>query len=371
MAVTVHEVNNEKDLKEFISFPWKIYCNNPAWAPPLRREIKRTINPRTNNFLQSGPFRLFLAIKDGTVAGRIMAHIDQKTNTAKGRKDGYISLFESIPDYEVTTALFDRAAAFHRKHGMISLRGPVSPTNGDDCRGLLLNDFNRPPVLMNSYNPPYYPEFFTRYGFRKQLDLYAYHFDVHVPRTPKVVEYARRRYGYTIDPINLAHLEEELLDIKQVLDEAMPEDWSNLIPPDLNDLKTMAKNLRPLVDPNLIFIARHKGRPIGFNLTMPDYNQVLIHLRSGKLFPVGWLYYLYWKRRIDGLRFFVLFVIPEYRKKGVSAAIFMETFSAVQKHGYRWLEGSTIGEINRQMRNDVERAGGKHYRTYRIYEKDL
>lgn len=371
MAVTVNKVNDERDLKEFTCFPWRIYRNNPAWVPPLRREIQRIINPRTNSFLQSGPFCLFLAVKDGMIAGRVMAHIDQKTNTAKNRKDGYISLFESISDYEVASALFDSAAAFHRKHGMTSLRGPVSPTNGDDYRGLLLNDFNRPPVLMNSYNPPYYPEFFARYGFKKQLDLYAYHFDVHVPRTPKAVEYARRRYGYTIDPINLAHLEDELLDIKQVLDEAMPEEWSNLIPPDLADLKTTAKNLRPLVDPNLIFIARHKGRPIGFNLTMPDYNQVLIHLRSGRLFPAGWLKYLYWRRRIDGLRFFVLFVVPEYRKKGVSAAIFMETFAAVQKYGYRWLEGSTIGEINRQMRNDVERAGGKHYRTYRIYEKDL
>lgn len=371
MAVTVFEVKESRALKEFIDFPWEIYRNNPAWVPPLRQEMKRIINPQTNSFLQSGPFRLFLAVKDGVVAGRIMAQIDQKTNAVKDRKAGNISLFESIPDYRVATALFNSAVAFHREHNMTSLLGPVSPTNGDDYRGLLLNDFNRPPVLMNSYNPPYYPEFFERYGFRKQLDLYAYYFDVHVPRTPKAVEYARRRYGYTIDPINLARLEKELIDIKRVLDEAMPEEWPNLIPPDLDALKKMAKNLRPLVDPNLVFIARHKGRPIGFNLTLPDYNQVLIHLRSGRLFPTGWLKFLYWKRKIDGLRFFVLFVVPEFRKKGVSAAIFLETFAAVQRHGYRWLEGSTIGEINREMRNDVERAGGKHYRTYRIYEKEL
>lgn len=121
--------------------------------PPLRREVEQLVNPKTNSFLESGPFRLFLAVKDGRVAGRVMAHIDQKTNAVKGRKAGYISLFESIPDYRVAEALFESAAAFHREHGMTLLIGPVSPTNGDDYRGLLLNDFDRPPVLMNSYNP--------------------------------------------------------------------------------------------------------------------------------------------------------------------------------------------------------------------------
>lgn len=76
-------------------------------------------------------------------------------------------------------------------------------------------------------------------------------------------------------------------------------------------------------------------------------------------------------RRIDGLRFFVLFVVPDFRRKGVSAAIFLRAFEAVIKKGYRWLEGSTIGKENHRMRRDVERAGGKHYRTYRIYRKAL
>ena len=129
------------------------------------------------------------------------------------------------------------------------------------------------------------------------------------------------------------------MDIKRVLDEAMPEEWVDLIPPDLGELRAMAKNFRPLAVPDLILIARYQGHPIGFNLTLPDYNQALIHLRDGRFFPTGWLKFLYWKRRISGLRFFVLFVVPEFRKKGVSAAIFYKTFQAAKRLGYTWAEG--------------------------------
>jgi len=44
---------------------------------------------------------------------------------------------------------------------------------------------------------------------------------------------------------------------------------------------------------------------------------------------------------------------------------------AGRRLGYEWAEGSTIGETNYPMRRDAERAGGEHYKTYRIYRKDL
>jgi GNAT superfamily N-acetyltransferase len=372
MPVTIRTVETRKDKKAFINLSWQIYKGNPAWVPPLRRDLWQTLDPERNHFLLSGPFRLFLAFRNGKPVGRVLAGIDRKTNEAKGKCEGYLSLFECVDDYECARALLDTACAYLRANGATAVRGPVSPTNGDDYRGFLLNDFANPPVLMNSYNPPYYPEFFERYGFSKHIDLYAYIFDVHVPRTPEAVTYAMERYGFTVEPINLNRLEDELADIKRVLDEAMPEEWPDLIPPDEEALREIAKTLRPLADPEFILIARHNGRPIGFNITLPDYNQVLLHLRDGRLFPFGWLKFLFWKRKIDGLRFFVLFVVPDFRRKGVSAAIFLRTFAAVEKsRRYRWVEGSTIGETNHRMRRDVERAGGRHYRTYRIYRKAL
>jgi GNAT superfamily N-acetyltransferase len=233
--------------------------------------------------------------------------------------------------------------------------------------------FDGPPVLMNSYNPPYYVSLFEKSGFKKHLDLYAYYYDLSIidlDRYTRPVEYAMKRYDFRVEPIKLKYIEREMLDIKQVLDAAMPEEWEDLTPPSLEEIKAEARKLRHLADPNLIYIARNGCRPIGFSVALPDYNQVLRHL-NGRIFPWGFLKFLWLKRKISGGRLFVLFVIPEYRKKAVSSAILFKTLQAAKARGYIYGEGSTIGETNTSMKRDAEGMGGKHYRTYRIFYKDL
>ena len=132
----------------------------------------------------------------------------------------------------------------------------------------------------------------------------------------------------------------------------------------------LARKLMPVADPDIVIIARSGDQPVGFGIALPDYNQVLIHL-NGKITPLAALKYLWYKRKINCVRFFVMFVIPEFRKKGVSYAIYHQTFLNGTKKGYIYGEGSTIGETNTQMRNDIESFGGKHYKTYRIYQKEI
>ena len=370
MGVTIEAVGTRRAEEDFLRLPWRIYGNDPNWVPPLFLEMRRILDPRRNAHLRKGPHRLFLARRDGLPAGRLMAGVDERTNTAKGVRYGWFSLFETVEDHEVAKALLDVAAEYLRGLGMERMQGPVSPTGGDDYRGVLVEGFERPPVLMNSYNPPYYPEFLERAGLAKYIDLYAYYFPPRPPKDPRAVEYAQRRFGFRVDPLDLRHLRREVRAIKAVLDRAVPAEWPDMIPPTEEEVWEMAGVLKAHADPDLVFIARAGGEPIGFNVTLPDLNQALIHL-DGRLFPLGWLKFLYWKRRIDAIRFFVLFVVPEWRHRGVSAAIFHRTFAEATRKGYKWGEGSTIGEENLPMRRDVERAGGVHYKTYRLYQRTL
>ena len=96
---------------------------------------------------------------------------------AKKHKLAYITLFESIEDYKVASALLDTGISWLREQGAETVTGPQSPSNGEDYRGLLIDGFSTPPVLLKSYNPPYYAGYFERYGFTKQFDRYAYYYD--------------------------------------------------------------------------------------------------------------------------------------------------------------------------------------------------
>ena len=42
-----------------------------------------------------------------------------------------------------------------------------------------------------------------------------------------------------------------------------------------------------------------------------------------------------------------------------------------QKAGFKWLDSHHELEVNTQMRSEMERVGGKIYKKYRIYTKDL
>lgn len=369
--IEVRPVNGPRERKTFVHLPWLLYREDPCWVPPLVSEMNGLLDPRKNQLLRLGPHAFFVAWRGGRPVGRIGVGADEQLNWAKGgRREGYFTLFESIDDYAVAEALFDAMRAWLKERGLTVVTGPQSPDNGDDYRGLLVQGFDSTPVLMDSYNPPCYAGFFERYGFEKFFDRFAYRFDI----TPELgermrpaVEYAMKRYGFAIDRIDLKNLAAEFADVKRIIDVAMPEEWPDMVPPTMEDIQAEAKKLLPVADPDLLVMARTvQGEPIGFMVGLPDYNQVLRHL-NGRLFPTGVFKYLWLRRRITGARIFILFVVPSYHKKGVSAAMYLKVFDAVARKGYTHGEGSTIHEFNLRMRRDAEGAGGKHYKTYRIY----
>ena len=146
-------------------------------------------------------------------------------------------------------------------------------------------------------------------------------------------------------------------------------EFGDMTPPSYEEVLKMALRLKRFADPDIILIARDQdSQPIGFNISLPDYNFVLSKLK-GKLGIVGGLKFLYYKRKIEGARSFIMFIVPEFRGKGVAQAIYATAFKNGFKKGMLWAEGSTIGEENSVMRASAEKIGGRHYKTYRIYQK--
>lgn len=372
--IKISEVVTKAQEKDFIKLPWEIYKNEECWVPPLISDLKKALKGDTNMLGKCGPHTLILAYKNDIPSGRLCVGINEHLNEVKKYKEGYISLFECIEDDKVANALLSYAEKWLKERGMEKIIGPLSLPGGDDCRGFLIDNFKDPTLVMNTYNKEYYNKLFKQYGFYKYLDCYAYKVNLSdgiKERYLNIVPYAMKKYGFRLDKLSKKNIEKDMKDIKEIIDKAMPEEWDDFLPLSDEEIRIMAKQLVPLADPDLIYIARNNdGKPIGFNITLPDYNQILKKM-NGKLFPTGFIKFLINKRKINRARFFVLFVIPEYRNKGVSSAIYLNSFKAVVDKGYEFAEGSTIWEYNDVMMRDIEKFGGEKYKTYRIYKKNI
>lgn len=368
----IFKVNTNKDFKKFINLPWDLYSEDNNWVPPLKKDLMNTITGKNNPLYKCGPVSLFIAEKNNKVVGRIMVGIDEKLNKEKQFKRGYISLFESVKDKEIAFKLFNTAETWLKERGIEEIWGPVSPTKGDDYKGLLVKGFDGSPVLLNSYNPIYYENFLIDYKFKKERDSFAYFFSPKTfpkERYDKVVNYAMKKFNFHINSLNLKNIDEDIKNVYEILKQSLPQRW-NMTIPSVDEIKKEFTALLPFIDPELIYIARKNdtNEPIGFVVAAPDYNQVLKKM-NGNLFPLGILKFYYYKKRISAMRIFIQFVIPKYEGKAVNGAIFYQLFKKAREKGIVSVEGSTIGEDNIRSIKSVEDAGGIHYRTYRIYNK--
>jgi GNAT superfamily N-acetyltransferase len=369
--ITIQEVKTKKDLKAFFRFPWEIYQGDPYWVPPLLKEQAFHFSPK-NPFLHHAQICPYVAVKNGSVVGRIAGIIDQNYIDCHHEKTGFFGFFESINDIEVSRALLDQVKGFLRARGMKRMMGPANPTINNEC-ALLIEGFDSSPLIMMSYNPPYYRELLEGCGLQKAKDFFADLMvnDGGIPdRLLRISGRVMKRVpGLTVRPIELKKINEEVMKVKDVYNGAWQDNW-DFVPLTDEEMDYMVKKMKPLVIPDLGLFAEIGGETAGFALALPDYNFVLKRL-NGKLGPLGLLKFLYYSRKIKAIRVWMLGVKAEYRKRGIETLLYLEIFRRGQARGYQWGEMSMILEDNHLMQKGIEALGGKKYKTYRIYHSPL
>ena len=335
-------------------------------------DVNKLLDRKANPFYQHGDAQLFLAERDGELVGRIAA----VRNDAHGafhpeeRHVGFFGFFECADDQAVADALFGAAADWLKGQGFTVMRGPASLTTNDEC-GLLVDGFDTPPVVMNPHNPPYYVALVERAGFRKAMDLLCYEGSGEAPPA-RLVEGARKlaeRFEITLRSLDMKRFEEDVELVKRVYNAAWEKNWG-FIPMNDAEIDLLAKNLKPVVVPDLVVFAFLKGEPIGMGVAIPDFNVALRHNRSGRLLPGLW-HLLTRRRSIRRVRILILGVLKEYRRTGADALMYEWIWSHGNRLGYNWGEASWILENNPAMRNGLERMGFHVYKTLRMYDKPL
>jgi GNAT superfamily N-acetyltransferase len=370
----VREVTGARDLRRFIQVAWRINRRDPQWVPPLLMAVKSVLNRRKHPFHAHADVVYFLAERDGEAVGRIAAIVNRRHNEFHEDRLGFFGLFECADDPEAARALLDAAAGWLRSRGMERVRGPVNLSTNDEhsSPGVLVEGFDTAPMVMMSHTPPYYAGLIEAAGFAKGMDLLAYWLDDPTPpeRLVRGVERLAQRAGVTVRPLDMKRFRQEVDAIKSVYNAAWARNWG-FVPMTEAEFDYMAKDLKPIVDPDLCLLAEAEGEPVGFSLALPDFNRALRTLPRGRLFPFGFLRVLREKRRIRRLRVITLGFKPGFQHSGLGALLYLRTWQAGAAKGYQGAEASWILESNLDMRRPLENMGALPYKRYRIFEREL
>jgi hypothetical protein len=369
--VRIEKVDTRKDLNKFIKFPWVVYKGDPNWVPPLILDIKEKLDRDKNPFFEHAEMELFLAFKDGVLSGRIAAIIDDNHNRAHDEKVAFFGLYESVNDPDVSGALLDRVAAWGREHGMDTLRGPMNLSMNDEC-AFLLEGFDSPPVIMMTYNPAYYLDLMEQAGLVKAKDLFAFYMHkdhVLAQKVETIVKRVQRSTNITLRTVNPKTLDEDLEKVRYVYNHGWEKNWG-FVPWTEHELDHMAAQLKQLADWDIVILAEHQGKPVGFAFGLPNYNEALIKM-NGRLLPFGLLKLLYYKRKIKGIRAVVFGILKEYRMTGLSYMLYWKLEKNSVEKGFNWAETSWQLEDNDAINNFVSSIGGEVYKKYRIFERKI
>jgi GNAT superfamily N-acetyltransferase len=369
--IEILPVETAAQRKDFATFPWQIYRNDPLWVPPLLNERIKAIDPDRGVFFQRGVAEFFMALKDGKLAGTICCADDQATNFARGLKDCMIGFFECIQDQEVARALYDHARRWAVKHGLESLYGPFN-LDYEDGYGVLIEGRDRPPVILCGHTPAYYQGFFDQYGFLPARgDNLAYEITpamatAELERLSRLSARLQRHNWITIRSGDLDHWDDEVEKIYILLNKALAH-LPDFIPWPRDALQTSLEQFRQIVDPELVLFAEVNGETVGWFPGIPNVNETLIHA-NGLRYPWDYVRLIpYLRRQPHCLAIKSVLVLPEFWDTGVAVMLFNEMAKRAIPKGYTWFDLSLTSDDNPYTPTLAARAGARLYKRYRVY----
>jgi hypothetical protein len=368
------KVEGRRALNEFIGLPWSLYQNDPMWVPPLILERRSQLAPN-NPYFEHATYNSWIAYRGGKPVGRISAQIDRLHLDRYQDATGFFGMLEAENNSTTFQLLMETAENWLRQKGMRRVTGPYNLSINQEV-GLLVDGFDTSPVMMMGHALPYYAERVEENGYRKEKDLLAYiiNTDFAHPRAMQAIT-ARAKNRVQIRSLQKSSFKNELAIIRDIFNDAWSQNWG-FIPWTNSEFEHLGKDLKMLVDEDLVAIAEVDGEPLAFMIVLPNINEAIRDL-NGRLLPFGWLKLL-WRLKVKYPttgRVPLMGVRRQYHDSLLGAALAFSVIAALQppsiQHGIKQLELSWILEDNKGMRDMLEAINGRVYKTYRIYSKEL
>lgn len=361
----VAEVNHPSAVKLFLDFNAKVNEGNPHYIRPLDNEVEQVFDASKNKlFKQGNAKRWILLDENNKTIGRIAAFYYTKyINKGTHYPVGCIGFFDCINDQQAANLLFDTSKKWLSENGMEAMDGPINFGDRDKWWGLMVEGFDKAPMYGMSYNPEYYEQLLTNYGFENYYNQYYYRlniFDELPPRFKERFEKFNAKPDYQAKHLDKKNLEKFAHDFVTIYNSAWAQHGEAKAITHEQIMK-LFKTLKPIMDPRVIWFAYYKEEPIAMFINIPDVNQYFKYF-NGKLGLIEKLQLLWMKwrgqnERLTGLAFGV---VPKYQSLGIdSFLIYSSALLIYQIKTYKEYEMGWAADWNPKMVNIYKSLGAQ------------
>ncbi len=373
MNFTQIDLNDKRQVEDFLHLPFSIYKDISQWVPPLQMDERLRLDPKRFPFYKHSLAGFFLAYEGTRPIGRLAVLDNRRYNEFNHEETAFFYLFECEDDLNAATGLFEAGFVWARSRGLNKIIGPKGfiPLDGF---GLLVKGFEFRPAFGMPYNPPYYPALIETQGFVQAGESVSGYLGMDIQFPPRIHELAERlaqRRGLRVRRCaTRADLRALVPDLKQLYNSAIEGTTGNTPLTD-EEMEGMFSQLVWLADPKLIKLVMKGDKAVGFILAYPDVSAAL-QRTHGRLLPFGWLTLLLELRRTDWININGAGLLPEYRGSGGTAILYSELFKSVGENPrVKHAEIVQIGVENEAMQREMENFGIDFYKAHRTYWRDL
>lgn len=369
MRYNVEKVHGRRLMKDFLDLPDRIYKRDPNYVAPLKSEVRRTLDASKNPYFKGAELQLFVCYADGSPAARAAVIVQPRHEEKFGVRAAFFGFFECLNDNRAAKALFDAAAEFCKEKKAVVLEGPFNPNHYSEL-GLLVDNFDRPPVFFQTYNPSYYPALLEQSGFRASASLFT-------AKNDRVSEFVREHYdlkaplpipeGYTVRQPDMSQLSEEMETIRLIFNDAFDSNW-HFLAASREEYDFSVKFLNLITDPSLISIIDYRGEPAAVLMFVLDVNP-LVRQFHGQMGPLKLVRFLRGRRRLKTVVLYAGGIRKRFQHSRVYPLMYQICGRIIS--GFDRVEGTWIKQENRLARRSGELLGMKEDKHFAIYARPI
>ncbi len=366
------DTQDQRQVRQFLSLPFKLYRDVPQWVPPLEPDAKAILNRSKHPFYNNGQAAFFMALEGDEPVGRLA--VLKNENYIQYNRDpaGFFYLFECQDHPPAAISLFENAINWAKQNGLNRLIGPRGFTVFDGL-GMLVEGFGYRPAYGLPYNLLYYPALVEKVGFTTESEILSGYLDAHFDFPEKIrhaADLVKKRRGLHIARFKSRRDLKKLVPFLKSLYNSSSTEGDGNIPLTDDDVKGLASQMLWFADPKLVKIVMKGDQPVGFLMAYPDISAA-VQRTKGKIFPLGWIQLLLELKRTKWININGAGMLEGYRGLGGTAILFSEMYKSVSDSRYRYADAVQIGADNDNMLREMRNFGIDFYKKHRVYKKEL